>query len=209
MVVTRKLIGKLYWSQKLIDRMSDPGTTYRSRDEVQQVRSERDAIAGLKKYILEWGATDEASLKAVTEAKESPQPDIKDFWTDIYVSHLRSILEYEADEISTRVPSHRSCVDERRRRFTTTRHWNDVEVYLFFFHASGSLDDVQSSEMLKRQHTGLLQRMLHPLTDRRSTWPWLCAVTFGHESGKRKYDGRISLAGAGLDGAGHMGSFDE
>jgi hypothetical protein len=63
MVVTRKLIGKLYWSQKLIDRMSDPGTTYRSRDEVQQVRSERDAIAGLKKYILEWGATDEASLK--------------------------------------------------------------------------------------------------------------------------------------------------
>ena len=43
--------------------MSDPGTTYRSRDEVQQVRSERDAIAGLKKYILEWGATDEASLK--------------------------------------------------------------------------------------------------------------------------------------------------
>jgi hypothetical protein len=118
---------------------------------------------------------------AVTEAKESPQPDIKDFWTDIYVSHLRSILEYEADEISTRVPSHRSCVDERRRRFTTTRHWNGVEVYLFFFHASGSLDDVQSSEMLKRQHTGLLQRMLHPLTDRRSTWPWLCAVTFGHE----------------------------
>ena len=50
-------------SQKLTNRMSDPGTTYRSRDEVQQVRSERDAIAGLKKYILEWGATDEASLK--------------------------------------------------------------------------------------------------------------------------------------------------
>ena len=47
----------------LIGRMSDPGTTYRSREEVQGVRAERDAIAGLKKYILEWGATDEASLK--------------------------------------------------------------------------------------------------------------------------------------------------
>jgi pyruvate dehydrogenase E1 component alpha subunit len=77
--------------------MSDPGTTYRSRDEVQAVRSERDAIAGLKKYILEWGATDEASLKAidkaakeevdaaVAEAKESPQPDLAEFWKDIYV----------------------------------------------------------------------------------------------------------------------------
>lgn len=43
--------------------MSDPGTTYRTRDEIQQVRSERDAIAGLKKYILEWNVTDEASLK--------------------------------------------------------------------------------------------------------------------------------------------------
>ena len=43
--------------------MSDPGTTYRTRDEIQKMRSESDAIAGLKKYILEWGVTDEASLK--------------------------------------------------------------------------------------------------------------------------------------------------
>lgn len=27
------------------------------------MRSERDAINGLKKYILEWGVTDEANLK--------------------------------------------------------------------------------------------------------------------------------------------------
>jgi pyruvate dehydrogenase E1 component alpha subunit len=59
--------------------MSDPGTTYRSRDEVQAMRSERDAILGLKKYILEWGAT-------VAEAKESPQPDLAEFWKDIYAS---------------------------------------------------------------------------------------------------------------------------
>lgn len=43
--------------------MSDPGTTYRTRDEIQQMRSEKDAIAGLKKYLLDWGVTDEKSLK--------------------------------------------------------------------------------------------------------------------------------------------------
>ena len=43
--------------------MSDPGTTYRTREEIQQMRSNKDAIAGLKRYILEWGVTDEASLK--------------------------------------------------------------------------------------------------------------------------------------------------
>ncbi|RXK39616.1 pyruvate dehydrogenase (acetyl-transferring) E1 component, alpha subunit [Tremella mesenterica] len=78
--------------------MSDPGTTYRTREEIQQVRSKSDAIAGLRRYILEWGVTDEDSLKAidksakeevdhaVEEAKQSPHPDLKDFWTDIYVS---------------------------------------------------------------------------------------------------------------------------
>jgi pyruvate dehydrogenase E1 component alpha subunit len=79
------------------------------------MRSERDPIAGLKRYILDWNVTDEASLKvrrrtdmcdcvsaltsqaidkaakeevdeAVEEAKKSPKPDLKEFWTDIYVS---------------------------------------------------------------------------------------------------------------------------
>lgn len=45
------------------DRMSDPGTTYRTRDEIQQMRSEKDTIQGLKKYLLEWGVTDEDTLK--------------------------------------------------------------------------------------------------------------------------------------------------
>lgn len=47
--------------------MSDPGTTYRTREEIQQVRSERDVIAGLKKNILEWNVTDEDSLKVGPE----------------------------------------------------------------------------------------------------------------------------------------------
>ncbi|CDZ98379.1 mitochondrial pyruvate dehydrogenase e1 component beta subunit [Phaffia rhodozyma] len=78
--------------------MSDPGTTYRTRDEVQRMRSTQDPINGLKKNIIEWGVADEATLKAidkdakaevdqaVVEAKASPQPDINvEFWTDIYV----------------------------------------------------------------------------------------------------------------------------
>jgi pyruvate dehydrogenase E1 component alpha subunit len=43
--------------------MSDPGTTYRTRDEVQEMRAKQDTIQGLKKNILEWGVADEASLK--------------------------------------------------------------------------------------------------------------------------------------------------
>lgn len=49
--------------QKLTDSMSDPGTTYRTRDEVQEMRAKQDTIQGLKKNILEWGVADEASLK--------------------------------------------------------------------------------------------------------------------------------------------------
>ncbi|KLT41584.1 hypothetical protein CC85DRAFT_286360 [Cutaneotrichosporon oleaginosum] len=76
--------------------MSDPGTTYRTRDEVQQMRSAHDPIAGLKRYILDWGVASEDDLKAidkrakdtvneaVEEAKKSPMPGLHEFWTDIY-----------------------------------------------------------------------------------------------------------------------------
>jgi len=76
--------------------MSDPGTTYRTRDEVQKMRSTQDPIRGLQKYIEDWGLATEEELKAidkesktevdkaVEEAKKSPEPDMNDFWTDIY-----------------------------------------------------------------------------------------------------------------------------
>lgn len=75
--------------------LSDPGTTYRTRDEIQSMRSSSDPIQGLKSRILEWGVVDEATLKkvdkaakeevdqAVEEAKQSPEPDVKELWTDI------------------------------------------------------------------------------------------------------------------------------
>ncbi|KAG6915719.1 hypothetical protein DXG01_010277 [Tephrocybe rancida] len=76
--------------------MSDPGTTYRTREEVQRMRSTKDPIRGLQTYIEEWGLATEQELKqldkdakaevdaAVQEAKASPEPEAKDLWTDIY-----------------------------------------------------------------------------------------------------------------------------
>jgi Dehydrogenase E1 component len=46
------------------DRMSDPGTTYRTREEVQRMRSTQDPIRGLQRYIEDWGVANGADLKA-------------------------------------------------------------------------------------------------------------------------------------------------
>ena len=93
--------------------MSDPGTTYRTREEIQRMRSTQDPIRGLQRYIEEWGLASEEDLKvrriynfqsiyypyisqkldkeaksevdeAVEKAKASPIPLEKDLWTDIY-----------------------------------------------------------------------------------------------------------------------------
>ncbi|KAG6898517.1 hypothetical protein C0993_006277 [Termitomyces sp. T159_Od127] len=76
--------------------MSDPGTTYRTREEVQRMRSTQDPIRGLQRYIEDWGLATEQELKqldkeakaevdkAVEEAKAGPEPEPEDLWTDIY-----------------------------------------------------------------------------------------------------------------------------
>jgi pyruvate dehydrogenase E1 component alpha subunit len=79
--------------------MSDPGTTYRTRDEVVNMRSTQDPIQGLRKHILEWGVCTEDELKQVDkearqmvdqqvrEAEESPAPEVspKVLFESIYV----------------------------------------------------------------------------------------------------------------------------
>ena len=76
--------------------LSDPGTTYRTRDEIQAMRSSSDPIQGLKSRILDWGVVEESQLKkidkaakeevdqAVEEAKKSAWPKEETLWTDIY-----------------------------------------------------------------------------------------------------------------------------
>jgi pyruvate dehydrogenase E1 component alpha subunit len=76
--------------------MSDPGTTYRTREEIQQMRSTRDPINGLKSRIIEAGMASEEELKAIekkvrqqidqatAEAIASAEPDLSELYTDIY-----------------------------------------------------------------------------------------------------------------------------
>lgn len=76
--------------------MSDPAK-YRSKDEVSKVRSEQDPIDNLRDMILKTRVADEAALKVidrdikaiVTEAaefaKESPEPQVAELYTDILV----------------------------------------------------------------------------------------------------------------------------
>jgi pyruvate dehydrogenase E1 component alpha subunit len=79
--------------------MSDPGTTYRTRDEVTNMRSTQDPISGLRKRILQWGILSENELKQVDQqaremvdkevaaAEESPAPEtnFQTLFKDIYV----------------------------------------------------------------------------------------------------------------------------
>ena len=77
--------------------LSDPGTTYRTREEIQKMRSSSDPIQGLKNHIIEWGVMEESELKKVDKAakelvdkeldaaKNSPEPPVEDLFKHIYV----------------------------------------------------------------------------------------------------------------------------
>ncbi|HSK42129.1 MAG TPA: pyruvate dehydrogenase (acetyl-transferring) E1 component subunit alpha [Arenibaculum sp.] len=76
--------------------MSDPAK-YRTKEEVNKMRSEMDPIDTLKKILLDQNGIDEDALKTidreikavVTEAAEfaqqSPEPDPAELWTDVLV----------------------------------------------------------------------------------------------------------------------------
>ena len=75
--------------------MSDPAK-YRTREEVQKMREERDAIESVRSLLLTGKHTTEEVLKAIDKdvkdivnasaefAKTSPEPDLNELWTDIY-----------------------------------------------------------------------------------------------------------------------------
>ncbi|KAK7517279.1 dehydrogenase E1 component-domain-containing protein [Phyllosticta citriasiana] len=79
--------------------MSDPGTTYRTREEIQRMRSTNDPIAGLKQRLLDWGVTSEEELKSIdkkaradvdaevaeAEKMPPPEPTPRILYEDIYV----------------------------------------------------------------------------------------------------------------------------
>ncbi|MDG1169952.1 MAG: thiamine pyrophosphate-dependent enzyme, partial [Sulfitobacter sp.] len=75
--------------------MSDPAK-YRTREEVQKVRDERDPIEAVRTLLLTGKHATEVDLKAIDKeikgivnesaefAKESPEPHLDELWTDIY-----------------------------------------------------------------------------------------------------------------------------
>ncbi|XP_048318834.1 pyruvate dehydrogenase E1 component subunit alpha, mitochondrial [Ziziphus jujuba] len=94
--------------------MSDPGSTYRTRDEISGVRQERDPIERVRKLILAHDLATEKELKdtekelrkevdeAIAKAKESPMPDPSELFTNIYVKGLGA-ESFGADRKEVRV----------------------------------------------------------------------------------------------------------
>ncbi|KAL4639242.1 hypothetical protein ACB092_03G203500 [Castanea dentata] len=76
--------------------MSDPGSTYRTRDEISGVRQERDPIERVRKLILSHDLATEKELKdtekevrklvddAIAQAKESPMPEPHELFSNVY-----------------------------------------------------------------------------------------------------------------------------
>jgi len=76
--------------------MSDPAK-YRTRDEVQKMREEHDAIEQVRKRLIEADPKAEEELKTIDReikdivnnaadyARESPEPELAELWADIYV----------------------------------------------------------------------------------------------------------------------------
>ncbi len=76
--------------------MSDPAK-YRTREEVERVREERDPIERVRRRILEGKVSSEDALKAIDAevrqivqasadfAQADPEPDVAELWTDVLV----------------------------------------------------------------------------------------------------------------------------
>ncbi|QDI75940.1 MULTISPECIES: pyruvate dehydrogenase (acetyl-transferring) E1 component subunit alpha [Leisingera] len=79
--------------------MSDPAK-YRTREEVQKMREERDPIEQVRDMLLTGKHATEEDLKAIDKeikdivsksadfAKESPEPALDELWTDIYADEV-------------------------------------------------------------------------------------------------------------------------
>ncbi|HHX90038.1 MAG TPA: pyruvate dehydrogenase (acetyl-transferring) E1 component subunit alpha [Paracoccus sp.] len=75
--------------------MSDPAK-YRTREEVQKMREERDPIDRLREMLVSGGHASDDDLKAIDKeikaivneaadfSRESPEPDVSELWTDVY-----------------------------------------------------------------------------------------------------------------------------
>lgn len=92
--------------------MSDPGSTYRTRDEIKQIRQARDPIQHLKQIILKEEVHTEEELKAIdkqikkevedalTKARDAPEPGAEELITNMY-KHDQGFVVYGCDRKQT------------------------------------------------------------------------------------------------------------
>lgn len=82
--------------------MSDPGTSYRTREEIQEVRQRRDPITHFREKIInaELATNDELKKidqnvkkeidEATKKAKESPEIGLEELYADVYLHPLEA-----------------------------------------------------------------------------------------------------------------------
>mmetsp|Transcript_25945 Transcript_25945/g.37201 ORF Transcript_25945/g.37201 Transcript_25945/m.37201 type:complete len:406 (+) Transcript_25945:94-1311(+) len=88
--------------------MSDPGTTYRNREEIALTRSTRDPLEFVKRTMIDAGFVDSEEIKniektirkdvqkSVMTAKESSPPPLEELWSYLYA---KDNLKRESQEI--------------------------------------------------------------------------------------------------------------
>ncbi|XP_044756719.1 pyruvate dehydrogenase E1 component subunit alpha, mitochondrial-like [Coccinella septempunctata] len=89
--------------------MSDPGTSYRKREEIEETREKRDCLKKLKKYLIDSKLSTAEEIKAVEKegkkrvekatefSKKDKFPPVSELYTDVYVKALepiRNVLPY-------------------------------------------------------------------------------------------------------------------
>ncbi|OQR75461.1 putative pyruvate dehydrogenase E1 component subunit alpha [Tropilaelaps mercedesae] len=84
--------------------MSDPGTSYRTREEIQEVRQSRDPITSFKDKILSNGLAMPEQLKEIDQeirkevdeatetAKTSPEIGVEELYADVYANPLEKTI---------------------------------------------------------------------------------------------------------------------
>lgn len=85
--------------------MSDPGTSYRTRDEIQEVRTTRDPISGFREKLLSSGLATAEELKAIEvevrnevdaetkKAKADSEIGVEELYYDVYEENLQGQLK--------------------------------------------------------------------------------------------------------------------
>ncbi|XP_050741299.1 pyruvate dehydrogenase E1 component subunit alpha, mitochondrial-like [Drosophila biarmipes] len=101
--------------------MSDPGTSYRSREEIQKVRLESDPIKSFQQVIMKEFNMAEAEIgeldtlvrieieEATKAARGAEVPSLPHLWSDVYSGHYEGPLRNVSEHSVKHINLHRKC----------------------------------------------------------------------------------------------------